>query len=122
MTAVRRRQEADDEDVVDRHPATTLNEVVHQRTRLGILTVLFEAERADFSYLKSVLDLTDGNLGRHLEVLEEKGLVIITKGFEGKRPRTWATISRDGRQALLAEVGAMKDIVERLEQFNRDTK
>jgi hypothetical protein len=47
--------------------------VVHQRIRLGILAVLAEAERADFGYLKSVLELTDGNLGRHLEILRDAG-------------------------------------------------
>jgi len=92
-----------------------LNDVVHQPTRLGILTVLAETKRADFPYLKSVLQLTDGNLGRHLEVLGEGGLVKITKGYEGKRPRTWAEITKAGRGALAAQMSAMKDIVARYE-------
>ena len=48
------------------HPALGLDDVVHQRTRLGILAVLAEATEADFIYLRKVLGLTDGNLGRHL--------------------------------------------------------
>jgi DNA-binding transcriptional ArsR family regulator len=92
-----------------------LNDIVHQPARLGILTVLAETKRADFPYLKSVLELTDGNLGRHLEVLAEAGLVKITKGYEGKRPRTWAEITKLGRGALGAQVAAMKEIVERYE-------
>lgn len=94
-----------------------LDDVVHQPTRLGILTVLAEAGRADFPYLKTTLDLTDGNLGRHLEVLADHGLIAITKGYEGKRPRTWAEITRIGREALAAQIAAMRQIVERVEQL-----
>jgi hypothetical protein len=69
------------------HPTASLNDVMHQRARLGILTVLGEATRVDFPYLKSLLQLTDGNLGRHIEVLAGEGLVAVTKGYEGRRPR-----------------------------------
>ncbi len=97
------------------HPATQLAEVVHQRARLGILSVLSECGRADFSYLRSVLRLTDGNLGRNLEVLAEDGLITVTKGYEGRRPRTWAEITRAGEAALAAEIAAMKQLVARFE-------
>lgn len=56
---------------------------MHHRARLGILTVLGEVRTATFSYLKSLLGLglTDGNLGRHIEILAGEGLVSITKGL-----------------------------------------
>jgi DNA-binding MarR family transcriptional regulator len=92
---------------------------VHQPVRLGILTVLAETSRADFPYLRTTLGLTDGNLGRHLEVLAEAGLVTITKGYEGRRPRTWVEITKAGRGALAAQVAAMKEIVERYESAKR---
>jgi DNA-binding MarR family transcriptional regulator len=98
-----------------------LNDIVHQPVRLGILTILAEAKRADFPYLKSALELTDGNLGRHLEVLAGAGLVTITKGYEGKRPRTWAEITKRGRAALAAHMAAMKEIVERYESSQTGT-
>lgn len=97
------------------HPITALDDVVHQRTRLGILTVLAECQRSDFPFLKSVLELTDGNLGRHLEVLSGEGLITITKGYEGRRPRTWADITPLGRDALAAQIAAMKELVRRFE-------
>jgi DNA-binding MarR family transcriptional regulator len=97
------------------HPATKLSEVVHQRTRLGILTVLSESGRADFNYLKNVLELTDGNLGRHLEVLADENLISITKGYEGRRPRTWAEITKTGEAALAAEMAAIKQLVAQFE-------
>ncbi len=97
------------------HPTAGLRDLVHQRARLGILTVLGEAERVDFPYLKSLLQLTDGNLGRHIQVLASEGLVRVTKGYEGRRPRTWAEITRAGESALAAEVAAMKQLVKRFE-------
>jgi DNA-binding MarR family transcriptional regulator len=99
----------------DVHPTTTLTDVVHQRARLGILSVLSECGRADFVYLKSLLHLTDGNLGRHLEILAGDGLIAITKGYEGRRPRTWATITDEGEAALGAQMEAMKQLVARFE-------
>ena len=97
------------------HPTAQLNDVVHQRARLGILAVLGEGGQADFPYLKRVLGLTDGNLGRHLEVLADEGLISITKGYEGRRPRTWAEITKLGEGALAAEMAAMKQLVSRFE-------
>ncbi|MGI9016802.1 MAG: transcriptional regulator [Euzebya sp.] len=98
------------------HPSALLDDLVHQRARLGILTILAESGRADFPYLKSALSLTDGNLGRHLEVLEGEGLITLIKGYEGKRPRTWAEITRLGIVALAAQMDAMREMVHRFDQ------
>jgi DNA-binding MarR family transcriptional regulator len=97
------------------HPALGFDDVVHQRTRLGILAILAEATEADFTYLRKVLDLTDGNLGRHLEVLEGAGLIIINKGYHGRRPRTRATITAEGRRALRRELASMRALMQRLD-------
>lgn len=98
------------------HPTTGLRDVVHQRARLGILAVLGEADRVDFPYLKSLLRLTDGNLGRHIEVLAQEELVRVTKGYEGRRPRTWVEITKLGRGALAAEMEALRQLVQRYER------
>lgn len=95
------------------HPTASLDDVVHQRARLGILAVLAEAERADFNYLRETLALTDGNLSRHLQVLEGAGCVKITKVFEGKRPRTWIVATKRGRAAFAREVAALRELVAR---------
>jgi DNA-binding MarR family transcriptional regulator len=97
------------------HPALGFDDVVHQRTRLGILAILAEATEADFTYLRKILDLTDGNLGRHLEILEGAGLIIINKGYHGRRPRTWATITAEGRRALRRELASMRALMQRLD-------
>jgi DNA-binding MarR family transcriptional regulator len=99
--------------VSDAHPAHGINDTVHQRHRLGMLVVLTEARKADFVYLKSTLGLTDGNLGRHIQVLEEAGMVKITKVFEERRPRTWIQITAAGRKALNAELDVLEGLIER---------
>ncbi|XVS63589.1 transcriptional regulator [Actinosynnema sp. CA-299493] len=95
------------------HPTASLDDVVHQRHRLGILTVAAEAKRVEFGYLRSTLELTAGNLSRHIAVLEQAGLVAVEKGYDGKRPRTWVSVTAAGVAALAAEMAALRALVER---------
>jgi DNA-binding MarR family transcriptional regulator len=97
------------------HPALRLDDTVHQRVRLGILALLHEAKRADFSYVRDALDLSDGNLSRHIQVLEEAGLVEVEKGFEGRRPRTWLSATNEGRAALAGELRALRELISRID-------
>ena len=97
------------------HPTNGLDEVVHQRARLGILAMLAEADKVDFGLIQQTLDLTAGNLSRHLATLESADLVHIEKGYEGKRPRTWVRITPAGRKALKKEVAALRALVTRLD-------
>ncbi|HUD37211.1 MAG TPA: transcriptional regulator [Streptosporangiaceae bacterium] len=93
------------------HVTTALDETVHQRYRLGILVITSRARQVDFGYLREALGLTSGNLSTHLMVLEEAGLVQVEKGYEGRRPRTWVSITRPGRAALAAEMAALTELV-----------
>jgi DNA-binding MarR family transcriptional regulator len=97
------------------HPSLNLDDTVHQRVRLGILAVLEEAKRAEFKYLREALDLSDGNLSRHLQVLEEAGLVRVEKGFEGRRPRTWISSTPAGRRAFEQELEALRALISRVD-------
>lgn len=106
-------------DDTGEHPAQRLDDVVHQRVRLGILAVLDQAERADFTYLRKALRLTDGNLSRHLGVLEGAGYLEQTKTFEGRKPRTWVKATRKGKAALAEEMAALRDLVNGYEATGR---
>jgi DNA-binding MarR family transcriptional regulator len=97
------------------HPVTGLDDVVHQRVRLGILTIAHEARRVEFGYLRTQLELTGGNLSKHLSVLEEAGLIAVEKGYEGRRGRTWITLTPAGSRALAEEVGRLKLLIARVE-------
>ena len=93
------------------HPIHRVDDVVHQRVRLGILTILDALDEADFGTLQEQLDLTAGNLSRHLRVLEEAGMVAQAKAFEGRRPRTYVAITDVGTRALREEVAALRAIL-----------
>lgn len=98
------------------HPTSGLNDTVHQRHRLGILTIAAEAKRVEFGYLRSVLELTAGNLSRHVAVLEEADLLEVEKGYDGKRPKTWVSVTAAGREALAEEMAVLRALLERHDQ------
>ncbi|WP_206212013.1 transcriptional regulator [Wenzhouxiangella sp. XN24] len=77
-----------------------MDRLVHEPARLAILTVLSQAEFAEFGFLEMACRLSKGNLSSHLSKLEAGGLVSIEKRFEGKRPQTRAAITTEGRAAL----------------------
>ncbi len=97
------------------HPVNGLDDIVHQRVRLGILTITHEAGRVEFGYLRDALELTAGNLSQHLTVLEKAELITIEKGYEGRRGRTWVRITKSGRRALNNEIAALKTLIQQLE-------
>jgi DNA-binding MarR family transcriptional regulator len=97
------------------HPSTQLDDTIHQKARLGILAVLVETKRSDFTSVRDLLGLSDGNLARHLQVLEEAGLVKITRSSTSNRPRTWISATAAGRKALKAEVAALRDLISRVD-------
>ncbi|MGP9022799.1 winged helix-turn-helix domain-containing protein [Streptomyces sp. BR1] len=102
----------------DQHPVNGLDDVVHQRVRLGVLTVAHQARRVEFGFLRTTLGLTAGNLSQHLAVLEKNGLIDIEKGYEGRRPRTWITLTSTGDRALQDEVAHLKRLIHQIEHGN----
>lgn len=89
-----------------------LDRVLHEKARLGIVTSL--AARADgllFTDLKNLCHLTDGNLSRHLTVLQEAGIVEIHKGFRGKRPQTLCRLTDDGRKRYLDYIAVLESVL-----------
>lgn len=97
------------------HPIHDLDDDVHQRVRLGILATLSGVARADFAHLKRELGVTDGNLGRHLEVLSQAGLVKLNRDTSGNRPRTWVSVTPRGRKALRKQIAALREIMAQVE-------
>ncbi|MCB9878051.1 MAG: transcriptional regulator [Planctomycetes bacterium] len=90
-----------------------LDRVLHEKARLGIVTSL--AARADgllFTDLKSLCNLTDGNLSRHLTVLQEAGIVEIHKGYRGRRPQTLCRLSDEGKKRYLDYIAVLESVLE----------
>ena len=78
----------------------TLDRLIHEPSRLAILTVLSSTKDVDFVFLTRTLKLTNGNLSSHLTKLEEAGLVTITKSFVGKKPHTSVGLTSTGRARI----------------------
>jgi DNA-binding MarR family transcriptional regulator len=79
---------------------TSLDPLIHQQTRLLILTTLYPVERADFLYLLKETDLTRGNLSAHIAKLEDAGYVAVEKTYRGKTPLTIYELTDQGRRAF----------------------
>jgi DNA-binding MarR family transcriptional regulator len=84
--------------------ATDFDDAFLSQVRLGIVAALLARAEATFGELKALLDLTQGNLGAHLQKLEAAGYVAVEKGFVDRRPRTTCRLTRAGRTAFLAHV------------------
>jgi DNA-binding MarR family transcriptional regulator len=91
-----------------------LNETIHQPVRLRIMAVLVTLgpdEEVDFTYLRNLLEVTDGNLGAHLRKLEDSGFVKINKVFVDRKPRTFISASTEGRKVFNEHVAALEEIL-----------
>ena len=89
-----------------------LDRAIHERARLGILTSLIAHPKGIvFGNLKQMCGLTDGNLSRHLTVLEEEGIVEIVKSFPNNRPQTLCQITGRGRQRYLEYLQVLEKVV-----------
>ena len=89
-----------------------LDRVIHERARLSILTSLITNKRGLlFGDLKRLCALSDGNLSRHLQVLQEAKLIAVSKGFEKNRPQTVCWITALGRMRYLEYVEVLEQVV-----------
>ena len=91
-----------------------LNETIHQPVRLRIMAVLVTLEpgnEVDFTYLRELLGVTDGNLGAHLRKLEEAGYISVNKTFVQRKPRTFVGATTAGRAVFREHVAALESIL-----------
>jgi DNA-binding MarR family transcriptional regulator len=89
-----------------------LDRVIHERARLSVLTSLISNPRGlTFNDLKQLCALTDGNLSRHLRVLETARLVEIAKGHDQNRPQTLCRITTSGRKRYLEYLTTLEQVV-----------
>ena len=89
-----------------------LDRVIHERARLGILSSLLAHPKGlPFATIKQLCGLTDGNLSRHLEVLESARLIEITKATEENRPQTLCRISADGRRRFVTYLAVLERVL-----------
>ena len=93
-----------------------LNETIHQPVRLRIMAALVtldSGDEVDFTYLRDLLDVTDGNLGAHLRKLEEAGYIAVNKTFVERKPHTYVAATAAGRKVFREHVAALESILKR---------
>lgn len=89
-----------------------LDRVIHERARLSVLTSLITSPKGvSFGDLKQLCSLTDGNLSRHLSVLETAKMVEIVKGHDRNRPQTICRITPSGRKRYLEYLSTLEQVV-----------
>jgi DNA-binding MarR family transcriptional regulator len=94
------------------HPRHELDEVIHSPIRLSIVATLAAADKAEFAFVRDTVEITDSALSRQIATLDNAGYVEVTKGYVGKRPRTWLALSKTGRQAYARHLAALRAIAE----------
>jgi DNA-binding HxlR family transcriptional regulator len=91
--------------------STELDRLIHERTRLAIVSALAVNDSLTFNDLKALLDTTDGNLSVHARKLEEAEYIACTKSFDGRIPKTEYCLTAAGRKALQAYLNHMEAII-----------
>ncbi len=86
--------------MIQKETIERIDEIIHQKVRLGIMSILAAQEKIDFVELKDRLGLTDGNLSSHTALLERNKLLTVKKTFLNKKPKTTLRITRKGRETL----------------------
>lgn len=100
-----------------------LDRVIHERARLSVLTSLLTNPKGlTFGDLKQLCSLTDGNLSRHLSVLENAKLVEIAKGHDRNRPQTVCRITANGRKRYLEYLSTLEQVVRDAAKGTRQEK
>src|SRR5215475_3535138 len=88
--------------------------LIHQPVRLKIIAALKAlppAEQIEFVRLRKIVDATEGNLGSHIQTLEQAGYVVVEKDFADNRPRTRVKLTRQGRRAFEDYVAYLKELI-----------
>ena len=91
--------------------APSLDKVIHERLRLGIVSALAVNERLTFNELKQLLQASDGNVSVHARKLEDAGYVSCHKSFEGRVPKTEYKLTAAGRKALERYLSHMEALI-----------
>lgn len=94
-----------------KNPIAHINKIFDHRIRLGIMSALMVNETVDYTVLKELLQVTDGNLASHIKTLESELFILVNKRFVGKKPNTSYQITLAGRRAFLQHLQALEQLI-----------
>lgn len=95
-----------------------LDRVIHEKGRLGIMSLLAASPEVAFTDLREALSMTDGNLTTHIRTLQEAGYISVAKSFQNNRPLTTCSVTAQGKKAFAGYINLLEQIV----QQNRENK
>lgn len=95
---------------------TNINNILHNKNRIGIMTILMLNNNVTFSYLKEHLDMTDGNLNSHLTTLEKNDFISVEKKFVDKKPQTSYKVTNTGRKIFLDYMNHLENIIKQVKE------
>jgi len=96
-----------------------LDKVVHEKSRMAIMSMLAASTELSFTGLRNSLGMTDGNLTTHIRTLQKAGYVSVSKSFRENRPLTTCSLTTSGRKAFSEYVSLLEGIVKQAKQFNK---
>lgn len=94
-----------------KNPVTDLDKLFDSKVRLGIMSLLMVNDWVEFSRIKELLELTDGNLASHIVALEKSNYIQVKKEFVGKKPKTWYAATLSGRKAFAKHLDALENLI-----------
>lgn len=92
------------------HPRHKLSDILHQPVRFSIVAALARTESAEFKMVRDAIQVSDSVLSKQIAILEDAGYVKVKKGFVGKRPRTWLSLTRQGAAAWQTHLDVLREI------------
>jgi DNA-binding MarR family transcriptional regulator len=97
---------------VNPEPFLQLDRVIHEKGRLGIMSMLAAAPELSFTELRDTLAMTDGNLTTHIRTLQEAGYVAVSKSYEKNRPLTTCSLTAAGKKAFAGYIDLLEQILQ----------
>lgn len=92
------------------HPRHSLDDLLTHAVRLSVVAALAAVDRAEFGAVRDSVEITDSMLSKQVALLEAAGYVAVEKGRVGRRPRTWLSLTRGGREAFTRHTDALRAI------------
>ncbi len=98
-------------------PFLQLDRLIHEKGRLGIISLLAASPEVSFTDMRETLGMTDGNLTTHIRTLQEAGYVSVTKSYKNNRPLTTCSLTAAGRKAFSEYVDLLEQIVQQTKKL-----
>ncbi len=92
-------------------PLRKLDRVIHEKARLGVMSLLAASPELSFTEIRDTLRMSDGNLSVQIRTLQEAGYIAVTKSYQQRRPRTTCALTPAGRQAFQRYIQMLSEIV-----------